>query len=393
MVAFTYYVSKHEISWIPFILDDYRGVGEKIGLEGSGITFRRVDETSKGDFAWVHTPNQDSSKCYSEAKVRGGNAVSGTHVLEDKFKLALLNQKTQSNIESLVFIGAAQVERWAAKYWSTDTHSDQLWMVKDSGANCGDGLFVTGRSNWSAVVEELHASERQSKRTIRFVIQKYIENPELWKGKFKYHIRMYVVVRGDLSAYLHSTALVHVANKPYNVQAIGLSDKEIHLTNVSKNHHNEDLFHGCPIVHLRTYLGDDRMNKVLRLFRETFESARPYMMNQKSPFDFSHIGADIMFDQAGEPYLLECNIPPCIGNYGDDMLEEQHHFFRDLFYSMTETFAVSVLDKNAKRQTSMWETIIGCSPPELVKYSEELVGLNKLSWTLFEKKAVKKQML
>ena len=110
----------------------------------------------------------------------------------------------------------------------------------------------------------------------RYVIQRYITNPLLWKSKFKFHFRIYVVLTANMQFHVYRQAFAHVANKPFtmtpttcplasntpsNISTEEIShrgkfsgkfswDPEIHLTNVAANIHDRQRFHAFPIVEL-----------------------------------------------------------------------------------------------------------------------------------------------
>jgi len=205
---------------------------------------------------------------------------------------------------------------------------------------------------------------------------------------------MYVVLRADMAVFIHSKALIHVANKPYDTSQENLCDTQVHLTNVSKNHHNTDLFHGCPVVHLETWLGEEKFARVRQLFHKVFESAQPFMRNQVCASDFSHIGADVMFDTEGHPYLLELNIPPCIGNYKSEMVKEQHDFFNGLFASMMTRFVHNVLSTRdpyaakADDEDTQWLQV-SAPRPDFETCDPTAKGLNTLAWRLHLSKFLK----
>jgi len=219
-----------------------------------------------------------------------------------------------------------------------------------------------------------------------------IEKPHLWKNQFKYHVRLYLVLTADGGLFLFPRALLHVANKPYNIDSSQLEDQQVHLTNVSKNFKNKQLFQGCPVIEVVEFFKDAFLN-LKALFVDLMRRFSPFMLHQDNAYAFSQIGVDVMMDSDNFPYLLECNVPPCIGNYGSDMPADHNKLLSDMFLSMIDTFVVPGLAKepvsrHSNAETSTWLEIV--SRQSNFKQSSS-TGFNNLAWRIFEKRALKKQ--
>lgn len=64
-----------------------------------------------------------------------------------------------------------------------------------------------------------------------YVIQKYITNPLLWDG-FKFHFRMYAILKADMSTYLYAKAFILTAGLKYDCNS---DDIQKQITNLSLN--------------------------------------------------------------------------------------------------------------------------------------------------------------
>ena len=64
-----------------------------------------------------------------------------------------------------------------------------------------------------------------------YVIQKYVSDPKLWNG-FKFHFRMYSMLRGDMSSFLYQKAFILTAGLKYDRNS---DDLHTHITNLSVN--------------------------------------------------------------------------------------------------------------------------------------------------------------
>ena len=89
---------------------------------------------------------------------------------------------------------------------------------------------------------EQKAQEKASISTIKcnkFIIQKYIEDPLLIKGR-KFDIRVWVLINQNLDCYFFKEGYVRTSSSEYNTDASALDDDYIHLTNnaIQKNSPN-----------------------------------------------------------------------------------------------------------------------------------------------------------
>ena len=173
--------------------------------------------------------------------------------------------------------------------------------------------------NWREVVERARSRDA----TAEFVVQRYIADPELWGGAHKYHLRVYAALTGDLGMLVHGTCFAHVANAPFALefdpQGVGY-DPAIHITNVAANVDDTGRFHGYP----QLVLPRDRpevWRQIMCLMAELRDAAAPFVGRQRRRGHFAHLGCDFMIDAAGAVFLIEINVPPCIGSqseYGED---------------------------------------------------------------------------
>lgn len=98
-----------------------------------------------------------------------------------------------------------------------------LFILKPSLTNKGAEIAVV--SGLSAVV----AAVREARAIGQWVLQRYVERPLLLDGR-KFHLRVYVLLDGALSAYVWGDALVLSAVSPYRPDDGG-ADRFAHITN------------------------------------------------------------------------------------------------------------------------------------------------------------------
>eukprot|EP00511_Aplanochytrium_stocchinoi_P000241 CAMPEP_0204821852 /NCGR_PEP_ID=MMETSP1346-20131115/53_1 /ASSEMBLY_ACC=CAM_ASM_000771 /TAXON_ID=215587 /ORGANISM="Aplanochytrium stocchinoi, Strain GSBS06" /LENGTH=375 /DNA_ID=CAMNT_0051947783 /DNA_START=252 /DNA_END=1379 /DNA_ORIENTATION=- len=342
--------------------------------------------------------------------VIGGAGLSGTEVLENKLWLACLEKSLPGGValKSQVLHSTDEACDWCIKHYQTAKNEKTIWMLKEAGGNCGEGLYVLTYNNKEVILRRIRAAN--IRRNISYVAQEYVAKPLLWRGTHKFHMRVYLIVRGNGEAYMFSKALAHIANKPFEIEKGDQeADSEVHITNVAMNHHNKMLFHGCPVVDFlnisdmnkygpdnssdtKDFLPEDTTTLLTDLFSQYISQAYDnFMSNQLSESDFIHIGADVIFDQKCKPYILEFNVPPCTGMYGEKMEAPMEELFYKMFCSIVENFVLcEYVHTDVNDSYASWITINEKSE----KFSEATVstlGKNMFRWALYKRRLEREQ--
>jgi hypothetical protein len=177
-------------------------------------------------------------------------------------------------------------------------------------------------------------------------VQRYVQAPALWDGVYKFHLRVYALLTADMRFFVYRKAFAHVANRPFHGEEEGGSggegsgggegggaegeggaaaaaaavahDREAHITNVSQNIHDDGAFHGFQTVDLLLDFEAGVWPKLKRLFAQLTAAARPFLARQLGAHHFHHLGADVILDAAGTPWLIEVNAPPNMFCYTND---------------------------------------------------------------------------
>ena len=345
----------------------------------------------------------------NRAGIAAARAASVLHnvgpVLSWKSSLALLQRQCElPRLDSFVLVGIDQVELWCRSQWSSGrsprasspainggwsaagdaSGGDAIWMLKDALSNSGRGIWVLSRHNWRSVVERARSRDA----TAEFVAQRYIADPELWGGAHKYHLRVYAALTGDLGMLVHGTCFAHVANSPFALafDPMGAGyDPAIHITNVAANVDDTGRFHGYP----QLVLPRDRpevWRQIIALMGELRDAAKPFIGRQRRRGHFAHLGCDFMIDAAGTVFLIEINVPPCIGSqseYGED-----DKAVSDL---VTPSLAELVQIVTADDPTAVplphlggWAWAAGPSPGFVPTPTESELAQNTAAWAEFE---------
>eukprot|EP00940_MAST-03C_sp_MAST-3C-sp2_P001215 g1215.t1 len=321
---------------------------DSIGVNGVKRVRNIRDALASSDpaFVWENTMTQevrrhvDSFKFYSHLS-------TAAHIFGDKGNLAILSRNLVEipNIPSYVFTSPQSFSSWckppdddeaSKRPLTKDSKRDSdfsgpQWVVKLPLANSGTGIWVLGESNREEVAQKVVAASHvnsklasNGKRANAVVIQRYVRNPLLWKGR-KLQFRVYFMVKGDLSCWICRNALLQVCNKPFRSTCgeSGDFDGERHITNVCKNKHNTELFveeSPCDLLKVYPRVYASMRSVLVGLVR----SAKPFLAEQRSPDHFEYMGVDFLADaDTRTAWLVECNCPP--NNTGSRSVETFHH--------------------------------------------------------------------
>lgn len=109
-----------------------------------------------------------------------------------------------------------------------------VWIVKP-GENTNRGTGITVEQN----IGELTRLINSASSNHTFIVQKYIEQPALFKGR-KFDIRCFSMVtsiNGHLKGYCYLDGYLRTSAKDFNLKNL---NKFIHLTNDAVQKHHED---------------------------------------------------------------------------------------------------------------------------------------------------------
>eukprot|EP00924_Labyrinthula_sp_SR-Ha-C_P008096 snap_masked-scaffold_11-processed-gene-2.27-mRNA-1 protein AED:1.00 eAED:1.00 QI:0/0/0/0/1/1/2/0/280 len=278
--------------------------------------------------------------------------------------LSILEHSIEEQVflPSKVFLSTAQVLQFLDGFFlHHHKKNTPFWILKESGANCGSGLYLICKHNYKSTIKGLRTSE------LDLVLQEYIAKPSLWNGKYKFHYRVFIVLK--------ATANNEYIQNDFN--------PETQFTNVAMNVHNDLLFKGCPVYNLAESGGFlDELKNVLKIY---FHGAVPFMKAQTNKRNFVHIGADIVLkEDERTPFVLEFNIPPSTGMYGKQTPDSNLKLYEEMFSSIVSAFFLG-----ESIDESMW---IPASEKiqEVKEVSSSLTGLNSFQWQLHKKKFLTK---
>ena len=187
-----------------------------------------------------------------------------------------------------------------------------IWIVKPSGLSRGRGITC---------IDQLNDILSNIKSHNQTVIQKYIENPLVIKGR-KFDMRQWVLVTNfnPLTVYLFDTPYIRFGAEDFHLDDFKNIFSQLTGNSIAK--HSEKFQNSeiegdmWEIEQFKEYLekreGKDVwpeiQNKIKKIVIYALESAKHKIMKRKNAFEI--LGFDIMIDDLLNVYLIEINLSP-----------------------------------------------------------------------------------
>ena len=305
------------------------------------------------------------------------------------------DEKLKENVEVFHEFGFDFINRnWASrKFTNVDSHQitklpqffhqRNLWILKPSGCDRGKGveifksldelskflyLYTSGYNmseymnmnyndsdNTSPALKE-GAMTNKCYKTIfpKFVIQKYMEKPALFKG-FKFDIRAHALYTQDKGLYVFRDSYVRICSLPYNLDK---NNYFAHLCNTSVNMKSGSfgqiaVGNTISVVELAEFFdrqeaGNPKntiknfelyfFEEIKRLVKFAFD-AMHVKDNLMNPMDvqntFELFGFDVMVDESYRCWLIEANFIPGLTDESNDYLKEYLDRMTDDMFKLT----------------------------------------------------------
>jgi len=198
------------------------------------------------------------------------------------------------------------------------------WICKPANECAG-----TGCAAYEAGMDEFKKLLANSKTGKEFVVQTYVHNP-LLVGGFKFHFRMYTILRGVLDkfeAYLYRDGTALFATKPFSMKKSTLGanfDKYMHLTNWSINFTKNNL---PRLLENKPVIGkgcEHPVSAVLKMIKK----AHPNFSEDKFWEDMTEMCAKTMYKIAQwgnlRAYKADNDAHPRFENFGLDIMMDSN---------------------------------------------------------------------
>ena len=166
---------------------------------------------------------------------------------------------------------------------------------------------------------------KDTKKVIKYfsnfvIIQKYIENPYLYKNR-KFDIRVWVLVTHELKVYMFKEGHIKTSSKVYDLNS---KNTFIHITNYTLQKQSAEFSkfevgNEASIHDLNYFIQSENPNhdyntivlpKIKNIIEITMKSVRNKLNKQNSKFCFEIYGYDFILDKNLTPWLLEINDNP-----------------------------------------------------------------------------------
>ena len=187
-----------------------------------------------------------------------------------------------------------------------------IWIVKPSGLSRGRGI---------ACIDQLNDILTNIKLHNQTVIQKYIENPLVIKGR-KFDIRQWVLVTGfnPLTIFLFDTPYIRFGAEEYHLEDFKNIFSQLTGNSIAK--HSEKFENSeiegdmWEIEQFREFLKNkfgkdcwpEIQEKIKKIVIYALTSAKHKIINRKNTHEV--FGFDIMIDELLNVYLIEINLSP-----------------------------------------------------------------------------------
>ncbi len=206
--------------------------------------------------------------------------------------------------------------------------STKKWILKLEDGSSGKDVHIINKPSDLAVMHTKSVGKR-------WVLQEYITNPKLLRGKFKFHLRSHSLLMND-KVKVFDTCDVLAATHEYNYT--DFNDLQAHITNVSVNKHESN--HS-------TYISSE-FPDIHALMPDVYKLIKKSLIAPSSKYDridysgytpFLVLAHDILIDDNNKLWLLEVNCGP--GMYDIKQMTpiyEQHikRFLTGLFSNIVD---------------------------------------------------------
>lgn len=142
------------------------------------------------------------------------------------------------NLESKDF--TSQMCKFNGHFKNFSKDSRNIWILKPSGFNRGRGIHVfndilrlrtllnEAQNTVQAKTKPIFA--KKTSNSLKFVIQKYIEDPMLIEGR-KFDIRVWVLVTQEFDCFMFTQGYLRTSCELFTLNDESLNSDFVHLTN------------------------------------------------------------------------------------------------------------------------------------------------------------------
>ena len=198
-----------------------------------------------------------------------------------------------------------------------------LLNAADKNKNINENINIEN-PNKNKIEEDNKINEKEEKlyNCNKIIIQKYIENPLLYKGR-KCDMRIWVLLTYNMKVYVFKEGHLKTCSIEYNINS---KDAFAHITNYSFQKYNINFQkyekgNEVPFYEFQKYIDENykekKFNIKIDLFAQikkiveiTMRSAKSKINNNNRDYQFEIFGYDFMMDKDFNLFLIEINTNP-----------------------------------------------------------------------------------
>ena len=257
------------------------------------------------------------------------------------------------------------IEQLKKKYPQTTMNGcNNIWIVKPAGLSRGRGIRL-----YNSLAE---ITQQVRTKDMTFVVQKYMENPLLYK-KRKLDIRQWVLVRdwNPLEVWFYGECYIRLSTSEYD--STNLKNRYSHLTNNSVNKHAKDFNKND------SFLSQDEFASFLQqtmgsgeedctnIFKEKIQTrmkdivknsllcVQDMIENRKNSSEI--YGYDFCVDEDLQVWLIEINSSPA-WDYSSSVTERLIKMASEDYIKVLVDYGMSKKNKRKNVDTGLFEKII-----------------------------------
>ena len=184
---------------------------------------------------------------------------------------------------------------------------DKTYIIKPIPGFAGDGIKVFKGSD--GMREHIDIIEKRTKKRDKWIVQDYIEEPLLLKGK-KFHMRIMILLTGG-NAYFYKDFLVYPARKEFSLDDLSVEVHDTHGTLTES--YEKSMF---PAEYTNMAYTKEIYIQIANLFiglrKNGLFDHKCYKESEKC---YQLFGADIMITKDYQVKCLEINYKPGLTNF------------------------------------------------------------------------------
>lgn len=291
-----------------YVLSDYFKASDfmKHLSENTYNVVNDIQSVKHVDFVYIdHTTDRKiKNYIYHNLKYDITNHVELDNQFVDKAILHELVKQRSKKLYDKYFMPQYKLDKHFNQLKNLD--KTKMYIVKPVGGFAGIGIKVFNGT--SGIKEYITKYNNKSSKKKSWVIQHYIDDPMLLKGR-KFHMRVMVLLYGD-NVYFYRDSIVFPAKKLFTNDNL---DEEIHDTHGTLTESHEKVMFPYDVKNIWnvTKIHSDMVNLLTWLKKIGIFKNKCYKDNKKC---FEFYGMDIMMDSQQNIKCLEINYKPGLTN-------------------------------------------------------------------------------